>query len=244
MFAVPYAARVACWLNAWLSGRESADAVITGVMGEQAHMEFVVFGHDRPGLSPALLLGELRRHGVHQVSAALPAPGDPLGLGGPPRFNADALEAGEALLLHDVDVGLVPRTTGRSTRWESGTAAPPGYLPDVAGADRVLRGALTEAANALADLDVASWNPDVADALLNLRQPARLDVPMSFPSGNAAHTAISGLRCRHIIELAFSDHDGGAVSAWEAEQRRAALMPLHRASRAAIVAACSSLDGR
>jgi hypothetical protein len=114
----------------------------------------------------------------------------------------------------------------------------------VAGADRALRTALTDAATALADLDVASWNPDVADALMNLRRPVELDPPMSFASGAAARTAVSGLRCQHIVELAFADQDGGAVSSWEAEQRREALMPLARASRAAIVAACSSLDGR
>jgi hypothetical protein len=244
VFAVPTAARTACWLNAWLSGRESADAVITGLMGGQAHIEFVVFGHDRPGLSPALLLGELRRHGVTQVTAALPSPGDPIGLGGPARFNTDALDVGEALVLHGCETGLVPRTTGRSTRWEATTARPPAFLPDVAGADRSLRAALTEAADALAELDVAAWNPDVADALLNLRQPVELDAPMSFPTGAAARTAVSGFRCQHIVELAFADHAGGAVSGWEAEQRRLALLPLQRASRAAIVAACSSLDGR
>jgi hypothetical protein len=244
VFHVPPAARSSCWLNAWLSGREGADAVITGLMGEQAHVEFVVFGHDGPGLSPALLLGELRRQGVTQVSAALPSPGDPLGLGGPAAFNADALDVGEALVLHGPTTGLVPRTTGRSTRWEAAPAAPPTFLPDVAGADRGLRAALTQAADALADLDVASWNPDVADALMNLRQPVELGAPMSFPSGAAARTAVSGFRCQHIVELAFADHTGGAVSAWEAEQRRTALLPLQRASRAAIVAACSSLDGR
>lgn len=244
MFAVPHAARTACWLNAWITGRESADAVITGILGEQAHMEFVVFGHDAPGLSPALLLGELRRHHIHQVSAALPSPGDPLGLGGPPRFNADALDAGEALVLWGAEVGVVPRTTGRSTRWEGAAASPPRFMPGVADADRALRSALTVAANALAELDVASWNPDVADALMNLRQPARLDAPMSFPSGEAARTAVSGLRSQHIVELALADGDGGAVSTWEAERRRDALQPLQRASRAAIVAACSSLDGK
>lgn len=244
MFEVPHAARTACWLNAWLAGRESADAVITGLMGDQAHMEFVVFGHDAPGLPPALLLGELRKHGVVQVAVALPAPGDPLGLGGPPGFNAVALEAGEAVLLYGAETGLVPRTTGRSTRWVAAPASPPGYLPDVAGADRALRGAVTEAANALADLDVASWSPDVVDALINLRQPVELDAPMSFPSGVAARTAIGGLRCQHIVALALADDDGGSVSSWQAEQRRAALVPLQHASRAAIVAACSSLDGR
>lgn len=244
MFAVPHAARTSCWLNAWLAGREGADAVITGLMGEQAHIEFVVFGHDAPGLSPALLLGELRKHEVTQASAALPSPGDLLGLAGPASFNAEALDVGEAIVLHGVDTGLIPRTTGRSTRWESRLATPPPYLPDVAAADRTLRATLTEAANNLAELDVASWNPDVADALMNLRQPAELDAPMSFASGVAARTAVSGLRCQHIVDLALADHDGGAVSTWEANQRREALLPLQRASRAAIVAACSSLDGK
>ena len=243
MFIVPTAARTACWLNAWLAGRESADDVIAGLIGEQAHVEFVVFGYDGPGLSPALLLGELRRHGVTRVSPALPSPGDPLGLGGPPSFNADAIDAGEALLLHGADVGLVPQVTGRATRWLASNATPPGFLPDLAGADQALRAALTEAADALAELDVASWNPGVADALMNLRRPMSLDTPMSFASGVAARTTVTGLRCEHIVELAFSDEEGGAVSAWEAEQRRAALVPLLRASRAAIVAACSSLDG-
>ena len=43
-----------------------------------------------------LALGELRRLGASGCSLALPAPGDPLGLAGPPAFNAEALEAGEA----------------------------------------------------------------------------------------------------------------------------------------------------
>ena len=241
MFAVPTSARAACWLNAWLSGRESADAVITGLLGHQTHMEFAV--SDAEPVSAALLLGELRKQGVRRVSMALPSPGDPLGLGGPAAFNADAIDEGEALILYDVGTGLVPRTTGRSTRWEGSPADPPGYLPDVAGADRELRATLTETANALAALDVAAWNPDAADALMNLHSPARLDTAMPFPSGEAARAAVTGFRCQHIVDLAFCD-DGGALSSWEVEQRRTALVPLHRASRAAIMAACSSLDGR
>jgi hypothetical protein len=236
------AVRSACWLNAWLAGSESADSAITGLMGEQAHVEFAVFGQERPGLSPALLLGELRRHGVHRVTAALPAAGDPLGLGGPPQFNAEAIDAGEALILHGANVGLVPQTTGRSTRWTSWPAEPAPHLPDVATADRSLRQALTEAANTLAELDVASWNPDVADALMNLRQPVAVEPPLSFVSGAAARTAVSGLRCQHIVELAFAD-DGGAATGREADHRRAALLPLLRAARVAVVAACSSVDG-
>jgi hypothetical protein len=41
-----------------------------------------------------------------------------------------------------------------------------------------------------------------------------------------------------IVDLALAD-DGGALSAAEIEQRRAALVPLERAGRRALVAACS-----
>jgi hypothetical protein len=41
-----------------------------------------------------------------------------------------------------------------------------------------------------------------------------------------------------IVELALED-DGGAVSSYEVESRRGALVPLERAGRRALVAACS-----
>jgi hypothetical protein len=52
----------------------------------------------------------------------------------------------------------------------------------------------------------------------------------------------TALRCRRIVELALAD-DGGALTAGEAERRRAALVPLDRASRRAVVAACSRPSG-
>ncbi|MBA3310283.1 MAG: hypothetical protein H0U28_09530 [Nocardioidaceae bacterium] len=242
MYVVPASARVACWLNAWLGGRESADAVITGLTEGQPHMGFSNFGASR-SLSAAFLLGELRQQGVHRVSAALPAPGDLVGLGGPSTFNTEALDVGEAVLLHGPDVGFIPSRVGPSTQWVGATAAPPTYLPDIATADQELRLALVDAARDLAELDVASWNPEVADALMNLRAPTELDAPMAFVSPSAARTALAGLRSQRIVELAFRD-DGGTVSSSQAAMRRTALTPLARASRAAVVAACSSVDGR
>ena len=41
MLSLPDSARVACWLNAWLAGRESADDVITGLNGRHGLAEFV-----------------------------------------------------------------------------------------------------------------------------------------------------------------------------------------------------------
>ena len=126
MLTLPDSARVACWLNAWLAARESADAVITGVAGPTGVAEFV--GMDAEPLAPALFLGEIRRSGVERVTAALPVPGDPLGLGGPPSFNTEALDAGEGLVMHGPDLGLVPARVGDLTRWNLSTARPPTYL--------------------------------------------------------------------------------------------------------------------
>jgi hypothetical protein len=46
------------------------------------------------------------------------------------------------------------------------------------------------------------------------------------------------LAARAIVDLALED-DGGSVSLSEAQARQAALLPLERAARRALVAACS-----
>jgi hypothetical protein len=242
MHSLPDAGRAACWLNAWLAGRQSADAVISEVAGPDRVTEFV---GPEPGerFSVALFLGELRRRGAVQVSTALPVPGDLLGLGGPATFNADVLEAGEGLVLHGTDLGLVPIVLGDLVRWRVCTAQQPSYLASVAEADRLLRLATTEAATRLAELDVATWRPDVADILLDLRGPAALDGSAAFASARAARLAHDAVRARRIVALAGRD-DGGAVSAVEAAERSAALRPLDRAARVGLVAATSTLDGR
>jgi hypothetical protein len=242
VLAIPSCARVACWLNAWVARRESADEVIDGLLNGQARVEFVE-PVQRQVLPPALVLGELSRLGVRRVSASLPTPGDLTGLGGPAAFNADALEAGEAVIWHEAAVGFVPVSAGASTSWRGSVASPPTYLPDVGTADRDLRHALIEAARTLAALDVASWNPDVADALLNLRADVLDAQRLPFASPLAARTATTAIRCAQIVDLAFSD-DGGALSSRQVDQRRDALVPLRRAARTAVVSACSSVDGR
>lgn len=242
MLALPSCARVACWLNAWLARRESADEVIGGLLNGQARVEFVEPVQGR-ALPPALVLGELSRLGVRRVSASLPTPGDLTGLGGPAAFNADALEVGEAVIWHEAAVGFVPFSVGASTSWRGSTATPPTYLPDIGTADRDLRHALIEASRTLAALDVTSWNPDVADALLNPWAGVGDATRLPFSSPLAARTATTAVRCGQIVDLACRD-DGGALSSRQADQRRDALLPLRRAARAAVVAACSSVDGR
>jgi hypothetical protein len=96
---------------------------------------------------------------------------------------------------------------------------------------------LPAAADELAELDVARWRPEVADELMALRRPTPLLVPASTGSRQQRMLALAA-RCRTIVELALAD-EGGAVTAAEADRRRAALLPLDRAARRAMVAACS-----
>jgi hypothetical protein len=242
VFVVPPAARLGCWLNAWIAGRTSADEAITGIT---AGRETVSFRGLEPELDlpPAMMLGEIRRREVTRVTVALPVPGDLTGLGGPSEFNVGALDAGQAVLLSGAGLGLVPASQPGATTWVAAPANPPPYLPDVATADRELKQGLVTAATNLAELDVASWSPDAADALMNLRAPASFDAPMTFGSAVAARLVASALRCVEIVRMALSD-DGGALTAAESASRREALVPLRSASHAALVAACSSLDGR
>jgi hypothetical protein len=57
-------------------------------------------------------------------------------------------------------------------------------------------------------------------------------------SPRAQRLAALASRCRTIVDLALED-DGGAVTATESDQRRAALTPLDQAARRGLVAACS-----
>jgi hypothetical protein len=188
-----------------------------------------------------LALGALRAEGATAAGLALPVPGDPLGLGGPPPFNAEALEAGEAVVL-DADLGLVPVRAGAGVVWRCLPAVTRRQVPDLDEADTGLRAELPRAADALAELDVARWRPEVADELMALRRPQPLDVPAAMDP-RAQRMVAFAERCRTIVALALVD-DGGAVTAAEADRRREALLPLDRAARRALVAACSHPMGR
>ena len=110
------------------------------------------------------------------LRVALPAPGHPLGLSGPPEFNARALDAEEAVVCHGAALGLVPEV------YEAGPAgdvhvevvwhclpvreAPPADVPSLGEAERELAEALREATEVLSRLDVAGSGP-VAEAAID-----------------------------------------------------------------------------
>ncbi|KQY64391.1 MULTISPECIES: hypothetical protein [unclassified Nocardioides] len=229
-------ARMAWWLSAWLRGAATPDDVRDAVLdGDAAHDLVGLPGDD--GTTPLLLaLGAVRRSGARSAGLALPAPGDPTGLGGPADFNAAALDAGEAVVLEGADLGLVPVRAGAGVVWQVLPAARRA-LVDLGEADRGLRAAVSTAATALVDLEVARWRPEVADELMNLRHVPAYDAPPGTPE-RARSLAGRALQALGITELAGQDH-GAAVTAHEMAQRADALLPLEHAARRALVAACS-----
>ena len=230
----PVSARLAWWGTAWLRGQVVTDLVLDAVLLDDA--THVVAGlPEVDGSVPlARALAELRIAGATSLGLALPEPGDPVGIGGPPAFNTAALDAGEAVVAGGV--GLVPHRVGAAVEWTAYVAAPR-QLTDVGEADRGLRRALQESAIALAALDVARWRPEAADALMNLHHPPRLSPPPGTPE-RCVDLAARALQAGGIVDLALED-EGGALSAAESAARRAALHPLGAAARRGLVAACS-----
>lgn len=233
---IPAAARLAWWGTSWLRGNVVTDLLLDAVLGPDA--THVVVGLPGADGTETLVAGlaRLRALGATEMGAAFPAEGDPLGLGGPRAFNAEALEEGEAVVVAGTGFGLVPQRTGAAIAWRA-MPAERRQLPDVGEADRELRAALLATANELARLDVAKWRPEVADRLMNLRHRAPVEAPPGVP-GRCVELAERGLQASVIVELALED-DGGALSSSEIEQRRSALTPLDRAGRRALTAACS-----
>jgi hypothetical protein len=240
--ALPRSADLAVWFTSLAAGEVSLDDARDAIVGGDAAHDVLGLPGDTEPVPLILALGRLKAAGATGAGLALPVPGDPLGLAGPPSFNADALEAEEAVVLDGLDVGLVPHVAGAGVTWRLHDVSSRRQVPDLSEADTALRQALVESANTLARLDVARWRPEVADELVSLRRGPELTFPPGS-DGRAVRVASLAARCRGIVDLALDD-EGGAVTAAEADARRAALAPLDHAARRALVAACSPHPGR
>ncbi len=235
--SLPDSAVLGLWLGSCLRGTVGPDDLAEAVRGD-APRHLVIGWPDSPEpFDLTLLPGAARRAGASGVRVALPAPGDPVGLAGPPDFNALALDAEEALVLDGPDpVGLVPEVDARTVLWQAVPATVPPVL-DPGEAARTLRATLLEATADLVRLDVASWQPEIPDLLLNIRHRDPLPVPPGT-SPDHLETLERATLCREIVALALDDH-GGSVTAHEMEARRRCLTDLDRAARRAVVALCS-----
>ncbi len=233
MTSLPVSAVLATWLDAVRAGLAGPDDLADAVRGGDPR-------HLVTGLpeSDVLELHQLPAALTGPVSLALPAPGDPVGLGGPAAFNLAALEAGEAVVAGGV--GLVPEEDARTIVWRAHPAGPVPWVDERETASE-LRLALADVTRRLVDLDVAAWQPEIPDLLLNLRHRT----PLPFPPGYDARrieTSERAVLCLDILELARAG-DGGAVSSYEMDRRRQALADLDRAARRALVGACSGRTG-
>ncbi|MDI2126390.1 hypothetical protein [Yinghuangia seranimata] len=250
MLDVPRSGALVAWGNALLSGRVGPDDAVTRIThGDEPHRVVGLPGESGPvGLS--LALGRLRALGATGLRLALPAPGDPLGLPGPPEFNDAALQAGEAAVtvgLPGGQLGLVPEGEvygppgDQAVRvlWRVYEAADrPFPGPFLAEADRELAAALKEATDVLMRLDVGGTGARTGAVAAALRaRPGGHESPLApgYPQ-RAVRVVEQAYRVATILELAGQDH-GAAVNAYEMSARTDSLVPLERACRRALVAA-------
>ena len=236
--ALPRSALLSLWLNAALDGAVGPDDFASAVRDEDP--QHLVLGW--PGSPEPHRLEDLpaavRRSGGTRASLALPVPGDPLGLAGPASFNAAAVDLGEAVVVvGPVPVGLLPETDARTVLWTARPVENPAVL-DAFEEGRLLRQVLLTVTAELVRLDVAGWQPEIPDLLLNLAHREPLPLPPGTPARSVETLERADL-CLEIVALARID-DGGAVSSAEAAARTRCLNDLDVAARRALVASCSA----
>jgi hypothetical protein len=233
-----------------MAGLVSPDDAALAIVGDDAVHQVEGLPGEAGPVGLTLALGRLRALGVTAYRVALPAPGHPLGLSGPPEFNARALDAEEAVVATGAAYGLVPQV------YEAGPAgdlhvevvwhclpvreAPPADVPSLGEAERELAEALREATAALTRLDVAGSGP-VAEAAVDAYR-ARADrgagetLAPGYPA-RAVRVLELAQRVGLLISVAYENGHGGAVSASEMAARGEALRPVERVARRAQVAA-------
>jgi hypothetical protein len=242
--------RFVAWTRAWRAGTVSYDDVADEIAGDEEHL--ITETPDSPTEVPLReALGTLSKLHPDEIRLVVPAPGDPRGLPGPGPFSSAALGAGEGILASRL--GLVPEvrthTSGSGDTFSTvvwrgypltHAVTPPGAEQTTAEAELELSAALTEATAALTRLDVATWRPELSGAIAALRKPDNGSyLPPGF-SPRARRLLARATVLSRVLALAEEVAPGGAINAYEARQRDAALRPLLDACRRAVVAACNS----
>ncbi|WP_204039318.1 hypothetical protein [Acrocarpospora phusangensis] len=251
----PISPTLVAWANAWLTGHVGLDEAVDRVERAAGPQLVAVpvdaspateAGHHPELSAPADLtvaevtdvplrgfLADLRADGLTSFRLALPAPGDPLGLTGPPPFTRAALDAGQAAIavLAGRRLGLVPAADRRGSsyagvRWTAMPAAPnDADIPQLAEAEHALTLTMRSATDALVGVDgPAQGFPslDGADEALAPGYPGR------------AHR-LGALASRLALALRLAEERG--LTSGQLTARGQALRDLDRAVRRARVAA-------
>lgn len=249
MLLEPRSGLLAAWGNALLAGFVSPDDAVLAIVGPDAVHRVAGLPGETGPVGLTLALGRLRTLGVSGYRVALPAPGHPLGLSGPPEFNARALEAEEAVVASGAPYGLVPEVSAVGPEGDLHVEvvwhclpvreAPPADVPSLGEAERELAEALRDATDVLSRLDVAGSGP-VAEAALDAyrarAERGREVLAPGYPP-RAVRVLELAQRVGLLVALARENGHGGAVSASEMAARGEALRPVERVSRRAQVAA-------
>ncbi|MGY1453111.1 hypothetical protein [Streptomyces sp. SS8] len=249
MLEEPRSGRLAAWGNALFAGVVSPDDAASRIVGDDTVHRVTGLPGEPGEVGLTLALGRLRAAGVTGLRLALPAPGHPLGLSGPPGFNARALDAGEAVVGTGAPLGLVPLVREAGPRGDVHTEvvwhclpvreAPPADVPSLGEAERELAEALREATEVLTRLDVAGSGPVAAAALEAYRARAEAGRALLAPCypPRAVRVLELAQRVGALVEIADGPEHGGAVSAGAMAARGEALRPVERTARRAVVAA-------
>ncbi|NEB39039.1 hypothetical protein [Streptomyces sp. SID14515] len=251
MLVEPRSGLLAAWGNALLAGLVSPDEAALAIVGQDAVHRVEGLPGEAGPVGLTLALGRLRRLGATGFRVALPVPGHPLGLSGPPDFNARALEAEEAVVAYGVPYGLVPEVSEVGPEedlhievvWRvlPVREAPPADVPSLGEAERELAEALRDATAVLSRLDVAGSGP-VAEAAVDAyraraeRGRGREVLAPGYPP-RAVRVLEMAQRVGLLVSVAYENGHGGAVSASEIAARGEALRPVERVARRALVAA-------
>lgn len=251
MLVEPRSGLLAAWGNALLAGLVSPDDAALAIVGEDALHRVEGLPGEAGPVGLTLALGRLRGLGATGFRVALPVPGHPLGLSGPPDFNARALEAEEAVVASGVPYGLVPEVSEVGPEGDLHVEvlwrvlpvreAPPADVPSLSEAERELAEALRDATAVLSRLDVAGSGP-VAEAAVDAYRAraeggsGREVLAPGYPP-RAVRVLELAQRVGLLVSVAYGSGHGGAVSASEIAARGAALRPVERVARRAQVAA-------
>lgn len=268
------------WANAWLAGHAAPDDVLDALSAwAPAHSvtayDAVAAGRtglpwpDVDGTGAMSLLQTVRTAtGTRQqwgarpaLALALPTPGDVRGLAAGSQFQADALDAGEAVLVGAADgtaIGLVPAFEGHDIDDpDEGTPVPqvalmwsvyslPAFTVadhiDLGEAEYALRTAVRAAAEALGGLSLAAGADDDPRALVDeiLQTHHHHRVPDHAPA-RAVRVLSTAAHVDAIITVGSQVAPVTAHSASEARIAEAALRPLSAVVRAARSAAVSAI---
>lgn len=248
------AALLVVWQRALLSGACSFDAAVAEI---SAGDESTTFSLGESTWDSAEALGEWMDRGWGRASLALVEPGDPRGLPGAGPWSAAALLAGEAVVTRGAV--LVPEISAHGNQIEGFTTITSWSIYERSDAtgpltmdvglselDRVLRDMLNDAVSALAQIDVAKWSPELAEAIADIRTMRRRGdyFATALPAVYTAQARELISRARIVLRIveAATGQPESLLDAEEGRARSRALDGLRRAARDAIVGAINFGD--